>query len=90
MIHAEIYVSGLVQGVGFRFFTVHKARQYRIKGHVKNCSNGNVFCVAEGDNGLVTDFIKELRIGPISSRVTDVSVEKSDKIKGYKTFEVTF
>ena len=89
-IHAEIIVQGFVQGIGYRYFTLRKARDYNLVGYVKNLMNGDVLCEVEGEEGLVNDFIKELRIGPTFSRVTNIIVEKSDTLVGYTTFEVRF
>jgi len=89
-IHAEIIVQGFVQGIGYRYFTLRKARDYNLVGYVKNLMNGDVLCEVEGEEGLVNDFIKELRIGPTFSRVTNIVVEKSNTIVGYTTFEVRF
>jgi len=89
-IHAEIVVQGLVQGIGYRYFALRKAREYNLSGYVKNLPNGNVLCEVEGDKGLINDFIKELKIGPTFSRVTNVNVEVSNNLEGYTTFEVRF
>ncbi|NOZ23539.1 MAG: acylphosphatase [Planctomycetes bacterium] len=43
-----VYFSGRVQGVGFRFTTIHVARGYDITGFVRNLSDGRVELVAEG------------------------------------------
>lgn len=89
-IHAEIIVQGFVQGIGYRYFTLRKARDYNLVGYVKNLMNGDVLCEVEGEEGLVNDFIKELRIGPTFSRVSNIVVEKSNTLVGYTTFEVRF
>jgi len=89
-IHAEIIVQGFVQGIGYRYFTLRKARDYNLVGYVKNLMNGDVLCEVEGEEGLVNDFIKELRIGPTFSRVSNIVVEKSNTPEGYTTFEVRF
>ncbi|MBL7137014.1 MAG: acylphosphatase [Candidatus Marinimicrobia bacterium] len=89
-IHDEIIVQGFVQGIGYRYFTLRKARDYNLIGYVKNLMNGDVLCEVEGEEGLVNDFIKELRIGPTFSRVTNIIVEKSNTLVGYMTFEVRF
>ncbi len=89
-IHAEIVVQGLVQGIGYRYFTLRKAREYNIVGYVKNLPNGDVLCEVEGDKGLINDFIKELKIGPTFSHVINVNVEVSNTLEEYTTFEVRF
>ena len=89
-IHAEIIVSGLVQGIGFRYFTQRKARQSNLSGYVKNLPDGNVLCEVEGEEGIVRDFINELKIGPSFSRVSGVNVNTSPDLYGYKSFEVRY
>jgi len=90
LIHAEIIISGMVQGVGYRYFALRKANQYGMKGYVKNLPDGNVLCVVEGEEGLVKDFIQELKTGPMFSQVNTVQVNTSTNLTGYKSFEVRF
>ena len=87
-IRAEIIISGLVQGVGFRYFTQQKARALGLVGYVRNLPDGNVYCEAEGEEGLVNELIHELRIGPLFGRVADVNVRKSRDLCHYQRFEV--
>ncbi len=88
--HAEIVVQGVVQGVGYRFFAIHKAREYGITGYVQNLPDGSVLVVAEGEKGILNDFINQLKIGPPAARVTKVDVKLSEREKGYKNFSVKF
>jgi len=90
MIHGEITVSGVVQGVGFRYFTVQIARTFGIKGFVKNLPNGNVYCEAEADQKVIRLFIKELNVGPSMSRVTNVMVNEFKELQNFQTFEVRY
>jgi len=89
-IHAKILVSGLVQGVGYRYFTYNKAYEYGLTGYVKNLPNGDVLVEVEGDEGMIDEFIKELRIGPMTAHVRDIVVEKSKYIIGYDKFDIAF
>ncbi len=88
--HAEIIVQGVVQGVGYRYFAMHKAKEYGITGYVQNLPDGNVLVVAEGEKGILNDFIKELKIGPASAHVTKIDIEFSENMTGYKNFSVKF
>jgi acylphosphatase len=79
-----------VQGVKYRYFTWKKAREYVLTGYVKNLPGGSVLCEVEGEEGLVNDFIDDLKVGPPSAQVTGVDVGKSSNLKEYKNFEVRF
>ncbi|UCD19445.1 MAG: acylphosphatase [candidate division WOR-3 bacterium] len=86
--NAIITVQGVVQGVGYRFFVLNQARLYDIKGYVRNMPDGTVEVVAEGDEGIVKDFINRLRIGPVSAHVTGTKVKWSDDEQGYTEFRL--
>ncbi len=71
----HLYISGIVQGVGYRYFAARQAATYGLKGFVKNLIDGTVEVAAEGDRSLLEEFIKDLRRGPFSAHVTDVRIE---------------
>ena len=85
---AEIRVQGVVQGVGYRFFVLNQAGLYDIRGYVRNVPDGTVEVVAEGDKGIIKDFIDRLRIGPVSAHVTGVKVKWSEQEQGYIDFRL--
>ncbi|MCZ6775561.1 MAG: acylphosphatase [Ignavibacteria bacterium] len=72
---AHIVVEGLVQGVGFRWFVARRAESLGLRGYVSNLYNGNVEIEAEGDRSLVEEFVKEVKVGPRSARVTNLHLE---------------
>jgi len=73
-VSAHIVVSGLVQGVGYRYFALNRAHQFGLNGLVRNLSDGNVEVFAEGEKSAVEAFISELRIGPRAAHVSDLEV----------------
>jgi len=85
---AKVIIRGLVQGVGFRYWTRNKARGYDLKGEVGNLRDGNVKVIAEGDRGLIEEFIKDLKTGPSSARVTDLDIEWYEKPRGFDEFNI--
>ncbi len=87
---AHVLVSGLVQGVGYRFFTVRKAEEYGLTGWVRNLPNGKVEVVVEGDKELIEEFLKELRVGPPAARVTGMDVKWKEYKGEFQTFDVRF
>ncbi len=82
---ANIY--GQVQGVGFRYTTVHLAKQIGVNGIVKNENDGSVYVEATGENEKIKHFIQELAKGPSPSAVVDkVEVTYDDSIPDYNGF----
>jgi acylphosphatase len=88
---AYIRVSGLVQGVNFRYFTQQTARDLGLSGWVRNRPDGDVDLEAEGERGLIEELLKALRVGPPAAHVRDVQVQWQEKSgNDYDGFEVTF
>ncbi len=74
LVAAEIFVSGDVQGVGYRFFTQRIAEELKLSGWVRNLPDGRVQVEAEGPRMKVEELLARLRVGPRLSAVTDVVV----------------
>jgi acylphosphatase len=66
-------VRGRVQGVGFRWFVLGRARDLGVKGWVRNTRDGAVEAAAEGAADALVQFEAALRRGPPGSRVDAVS-----------------
>lgn len=69
------FVSGMVQGVGFRLFTQRAAEKLRISGFVRNLWDGRVEVLAIGTPEQHKELRKLLERGPMGSDVADVLVE---------------
>jgi len=69
----RLVVGGRVQGVAFRFNTVHAANRLALNGWVRNCYDGTVEILAEGSPENVEALIEWCRIGPPGSRVTSLN-----------------
>lgn len=65
-------VYGMVQGVGYRYFTLHSARALGITGYVQNLPDGSVLVVARGDEPALGALEEVLHRGPSFSRVERV------------------
>jgi acylphosphatase len=90
MIQYEIYISGRVQGVGYRYFVQQKAKEFGITGWVKNTVDGGVLVVAQGDEPVLDTFIDILQIGPTRSRVDRISTYKMDLLTVFDIFSVKY
>jgi acylphosphatase len=89
IVHRNITISGIVQGVGFRYHAVITAQSLNIKGFVENLPGGEVYIAAEGELEKVESFINWCYIGPPQARVNDVLIT-SDNVADYKTFNVKY
>ncbi len=84
---AKIRVRGVVQGVGFRPFIFRLARQYNLKGFVRNTS-GNVEIEVEGDEEALETFLASVR-SEAPPRAQIETIETSfHSVKGYTDFEI--
>lgn len=68
----KYYIKGLVQGVGFRFFTQRSAAKHQVVGYVKNLEDGRVEAFAEGSEKSIQEFYEDLLTGPVYSRVEEI------------------
>jgi len=73
-VRAHLWISGIVQGVGYRFFAERAARRAGVGGFVRNLPDGRVEAVAEGERAAVERFIAELRRGPSGAVVRSVEM----------------
>ena len=84
----HVLVSGLVQGVGFRYFVYNKAKSFTLTGYVRNLFSGDVEIEAEGDRSLLEEFIKQVQVGPRAAHVKDIKIEWIQCADTHSGFEV--
>lgn len=70
-------VSGLVQGVGYRFFARRAAAKHGAAGYVKNLRDGRVEVYAVGAPGILAALREELARGPLGAEVTEVAEQEA-------------
>jgi len=75
IVRVHIWVSGRVQGVGFRAFVMQSGALYGLTGWVRNLGGDQVETVAEGRREVVERFVEVVKTGPRASRVDDAQVE---------------
>jgi len=75
MTRAHVHVRGRVQGVFFRMETRDRARSLGLDGWVRNCPDGAVEAVFEGDRARVESMVGWCGRGPAGARVDDVDVK---------------
>jgi len=90
MKRAEIYVEGVVQRVGFRYFAKKVARELGVKGFVKNLPDGRVYIVAEGDENQLEKFLCAVRGGPSLAVVRNIRVIERSATGEFNDFVVAY
>jgi acylphosphatase len=82
------FVSGMVQGVGFRYFTYREASRLSLGGYVRNLPDGRVQVYAEGPEDKLKDLIDVLQNGPRFSDVHHLDVQWESYQGKYKSFNI--
>lgn len=90
MIARHFIVSGRVQGVGFRWFVLRRARSLNLDGWVRNVPDGTVEVWAEGDEDALNVFEALLKAGPPSAVVKKVRAKSVTAAGRHDGFDVTF
>ena len=88
MTQIHLFITGTVQGVGFRAFIKSKARKLGLTGYVQNLSDGRVEAVAQGEHSRLMMLIQEANRGSYISEVKDVEVTWQQVIELYPDFRI--
>lgn len=72
---ARIICSGLVQGVGFRYYVFKHAQKCNLQGYAKNLFNGDVETVVEGNRENIEKLFAALQQGPSKSQVHECTID---------------
>lgn len=87
IVRKHYYVSGLVQGVGFRYRAYHLANSLRITGYAKNLYDGRVEMELQGEAELVNGFLDKMAQGSYIL-IEDVEVSNMDIEENERSFYV--
>jgi acylphosphatase len=77
MVSKRIRITGRVQGVGYRAWTMSQASQYNIAGWVRNRSDGSVEAQLQGSEELIKAMIKDCYDGPLMAHVSNIEISDS-------------
>ena len=84
----HIIITGVVTGVGFRWWLKKEAEKRNIYGFVKNRTEDEVEAVLLGEDKNVNELIKLIRKGPSSARVEKLSIQNYQKEYLKKSFDI--
>ena len=80
-------VSGMVQGVGYRYFAMRAAQCLGLSGYARNLPDGRVEVYAAGVASKLAEFRTELERGPQGASVAAVAEEEEplnpEFVKGF-------
>ena len=71
------FVTGMVQGVGYRYFARQLAQRLGLAGYVKNLRDGRVEVYVIGPASVLTSIRTELERGPNGASVSNVTEEEA-------------
>jgi acylphosphatase len=89
-VRAHVWIEGFVQGVFFRSYTRDRAMSWGLKGWVRNCPDGRVEAVFEGDEQAVERIIRWCHRGPSEAEVKHVHVEREEYTGEFDTFSIRY
>ena len=79
-------VEGRVQGVYFRASTAQEAKRLGLKGWVRNCPDGSVELIAEGERAMLEELEQWCRQGPAGAIVRQVNIKWQDATNEFDAF----
>lgn len=88
MLQAHVFISGFVQGVGYRAFVRKNARKMDVNGWVQNLPDRRVEAVFQGSKEKIEELIKICEKGPFLSEVKNVVVDWEEMGEEYVDFEI--
>ena len=81
-------ITGLVQGVGYRFMSQKEAKRRQLSGTVRNCDNGSVEIIAEGEEAELKGFIQWCYNGVGPAQVHKIKEEWAEATGGLVGFVI--
>ncbi|WP_025899878.1 acylphosphatase [Sneathiella glossodoripedis] len=85
IVHARI--TGKVQGVGYRAWTIQTASKLGLTGWVRNRTDGSVEAIFEGDESDLLVMKEKCQDGPLFARVLNVSFKYIEATDSFTSFE---
>ena len=84
----QIFYSGRVQGVGFRYTVRSVATGFEVSGTVRNLNDGRVELLVEGDRKELEAFREAIRDSGLAANIRDEDVNWSEAAGGFCGFEI--
>jgi acylphosphatase len=85
---AKLTIQGTVQGVFYRQFAKENADKLKLKGFVRNLTNGNVEVIVEGEKDNIEKLKGILLKGPQHSQIRNINKEEKKWTGDFKEFKI--
>ena len=86
----HIVIEGIVQGVFFRASTIEESSKLGLTGWVKNCSDGRVEAVFEGEIDKIEQIVEWCKKGPPGAVVSNVETVLERATGEYDSFTIKY
>jgi acylphosphatase len=86
----QVFYSGHVQGVGFRYSVKYIAHGYEVTGFVRNLDDGRVELVAEGEETELKEFLEAITASQLGSCIRNAAADWLPATGEFKSFSITF
>ncbi len=86
----HIFVEGIVQGVFYRVSTIEESCKLDLTGWVKNCPDGRVEAVFEGDIDKIEQVVEWCKKGPPGAVVRNVETAWEQATGDYDSFTIEY
>ena len=83
----HVFISGNVQGVGFRFSCKQEADRLGIVGWIKNLPTGQVEAIFEGNEEPLNRILAWCMVGPEGAQVEHIE-KHEEKVERLRSFEI--
>jgi acylphosphatase len=84
----QVFYSGNVQGVGFRYTVKSVATGFEVTGVVRNLPDGRVHLVAEGARVELEGFRQAIRDAGLEHFIRDEAVDWTEPMNDFRGFEI--
>jgi acylphosphatase len=88
MKQAHVFISGHVQGIGYRQFVKGNARKLDLTGWVRNTEDGGVEAVLQGEESMIELMIEQCKKGPFMAEVEHLGFEWEEEEETFTEFTI--
>lgn len=89
-VRLQVYWTGRVQGVGFRYTAETVAMELHLVGWVRNLPDGRVEAVCEGNKKTLETFLERMAQGAMRAYIKQTDVRWQETTGEFDDFQIRF